>query len=102
MGSIAFVMAEYTGISYLSICKAALLPAVLYYLSLFTMIHFEALRHGSAARRPISSPNCAPSSASSTTAPLALLIVLMIAGREHHLLGPARLRRRGCPVFPEP
>ena len=27
MGSIAFVMAEYTGISYLSICKAALLPA---------------------------------------------------------------------------
>ena len=46
MGSIAFVMAEYTGISYLSICKAALLPAVLYYLSLFTMIHFEALRHG--------------------------------------------------------
>ncbi|MFR1532544.1 MAG: TRAP transporter large permease subunit [Bilophila wadsworthia] len=22
--------------------------------------------------------------------------------KEHHLLGPARLRRRGCPVFPEP
>ncbi len=45
MGSIAFVMAEYTGVSYLGICKAALLPAVLYYASLFTMIHFEACRY---------------------------------------------------------
>lgn len=44
MGSIAFVMAEYTGVGYLSICKAALLPAILYYLCLFMMIHFEALR----------------------------------------------------------
>lgn len=44
MGSIAFVMAEYTGVSYLAICKAALLPALLYYGSLFMMIHFEALR----------------------------------------------------------
>lgn len=45
MGSIAFVMAEYTGVSYLAICKAALLPAVLYYAGLYAMIHFEALRY---------------------------------------------------------
>lgn len=44
MGSIAFVMAEYTNTSYLAVCKAALLPALLYYLCLFFMIHFQALR----------------------------------------------------------
>ena len=44
MGSIAFVMAEYTNISYTGICKAALFPAILYYLGLFAMIHFEAMR----------------------------------------------------------
>lgn len=45
MGSIAFVMAEYTNTSYLAICKAALLPACLYYFCLFMMIHFQALRY---------------------------------------------------------
>ncbi|MFR0874087.1 MAG: hypothetical protein ACLSHC_05225 [Bilophila wadsworthia] len=45
------------------------------------MIHFEAPGTNLAARRPISSPNCAPSSVSSLPRALALLIVLMIAGR---------------------
>ena len=82
MGSIAFVMAEYTGISYLSICKAALLPAVLYYLSLFTMIHFEALRHGLGGTPPDLIPELRSIKRKLYyLAPLALLIVLMIAGR---------------------
>ena len=46
MGAAAFVMAEYTGISYLNICKHALIPALLYYLALFMAIHFEASRTG--------------------------------------------------------
>lgn len=82
MGSIAFVMAEYTGISYLSICKAALLPAVLYYLSLFTMIHFEALRHGLGGTPPDLIPELRSIKRKLYyLAPLALLIVLMLAGR---------------------
>ena len=82
MGSIAFVMAEYTGISYLSICKAALLPAVLYYLSLFTMIHFEALRHGLGGTPSDLIPELRSIKRKLYyLAPLALLIVLMIAGR---------------------
>lgn len=44
MGSSAFLMAAVTGISYKAIVVAAILPAVLYYVSLFAMVHFEALR----------------------------------------------------------
>lgn len=44
MGSSAFLMAAVTGIPYGSIVIAAILPALLYYLSLYSMVHFEALR----------------------------------------------------------
>lgn len=46
MGSAAFIMAEFLGVSYLSIVVAAILPAALYYLSVFTMIHFESCKIG--------------------------------------------------------
>jgi TRAP transporter 4TM/12TM fusion protein len=46
MGAAAFVIAEFTGISYIDICKHALIPALLYYLALFMAIHFEASRTG--------------------------------------------------------
>mgnify|MGYP003871790415 CR=1 FL=1 len=46
MGAAAFVIAEFTGISYIDICKHALVPALLYYLALFMAIHFEASRSG--------------------------------------------------------
>jgi TRAP transporter 4TM/12TM fusion protein len=44
MGAAAFVMAEFTGTPYLTVCKHALIPALLYYTSVFMAIHFEALR----------------------------------------------------------
>lgn len=44
MGAAAFVMAEFTGLPYITVCKHALIPAILYYLSCFMAIHFEALR----------------------------------------------------------
>jgi len=46
MGAAAFVMAELTGISYLKICIAAALPAILYFLVLFYGIHLKALQKG--------------------------------------------------------
>jgi len=45
MGAAAFIMADITGCGYLAVAKAALLPAILYYLSLFFMIHFEAVKY---------------------------------------------------------
>ncbi|MCQ2604533.1 MAG: TRAP transporter fused permease subunit [Spirochaetia bacterium] len=46
MGAVAFIMAEFLGISYVKIVVAAALPALLYYVSVFTMIHFESHKIG--------------------------------------------------------
>lgn len=46
MGSAAFLMSEMTGIPYREIVFAAALPAFLYYLSLFAIVHFYASKHG--------------------------------------------------------
>jgi len=46
MGAAAFIMAEMTGIAYIDIVKAAAVPAVLYFLSVGTMVHFEAVKTG--------------------------------------------------------
>jgi TRAP transporter 4TM/12TM fusion protein len=46
MGAAAFVMAEFLGTPYISICRAALIPAVLYYLAIFSIVHFYSLKIG--------------------------------------------------------
>ena len=46
MGSAAFIMAETLGITYGSICRAAILPAILYYFSAFIMVDLEAKKSG--------------------------------------------------------
>ncbi|MDN3518234.1 TRAP transporter fused permease subunit [Aquisalimonas lutea] len=46
MGAVAFIMADLTGVPYLYICVAALLPALLYYGSLLACISVEARRAG--------------------------------------------------------
>ncbi|HOO62478.1 MAG TPA: TRAP transporter permease [Synergistaceae bacterium] len=44
MGAAAFVMAQFLGISYWSIVTAAAVPALLYFFSIFAMVHFRAGR----------------------------------------------------------
>jgi TRAP transporter 4TM/12TM fusion protein len=46
MGAAAFVMAEFLGVSYLQVTMWALIPALLYYLAVFSAVHFEAKRVG--------------------------------------------------------
>lgn len=46
MGAGAFIMADMLGMPYFEIVKAAILPAVLYFLALFWMVHMEALKLG--------------------------------------------------------
>lgn len=46
MGATAFLIAEFLGIPYWSVCVAAFIPAVLYFFSVFMMVHFEARKLG--------------------------------------------------------
>ncbi|AZG11429.1 TRAP transporter permease [Pigmentiphaga sp. H8] len=46
MGAVAFIMAETINVPYVDICKAALIPAILYFFTAFVMVHFEAGRAG--------------------------------------------------------
>ncbi len=44
MGSASFLMAELTGIDYIDILVAAVVPALLFYLGVFAQVHFGAIR----------------------------------------------------------
>lgn len=46
MGAAAFIMAQFLGVGYVDIAKAALIPALLYYLAVGFMVHMEAKRLG--------------------------------------------------------
>ncbi|MGO1233544.1 MAG: TRAP transporter permease, partial [Marinobacter sp.] len=46
MGAGAFIMAEITGIPYTEIAIAAIIPAILYFVSVYFMVDFEAARTG--------------------------------------------------------
>src|SRR5699024_903143 len=46
MGSAAFVMAEFLGMPYKYVMIAAIIPAILYFISLWFMVHLEAKRNG--------------------------------------------------------
>ena len=44
MGAAAFIMAEMIGISYFEIVKAAIIPAILSYTAIFSIVHLEAIK----------------------------------------------------------
>jgi TRAP transporter 4TM/12TM fusion protein len=46
MGAAAFVMADYLNVPYLAIVKAAILPAIVFYLAVFAFVHFYTLKLG--------------------------------------------------------
>jgi TRAP transporter 4TM/12TM fusion protein len=46
MGAGAFLMAEFTNTSYLYIIKVALIPAIMYYITVLFFVHFEAKKMG--------------------------------------------------------
>ncbi len=82
MGAGAFVMASYTQISYLTIAAVALLPALLYFISVVYLIRMEALKQGLTefeddAARPVLQ---VLREGGLTLAPVVVLIVLLVVG----------------------
>lgn len=57
MGAVAFIMAEFLGISYVTVMAAAALPAALYYIGVFTMVHFESCRIGAVGLKKADLPD---------------------------------------------
>ncbi len=56
MGAGAFLMAEFTNTSYLTIIKVAFIPAVMYYVTVLLFVHFEAKKYGLAGQPKESLP----------------------------------------------
>lgn len=46
MGAAAFLMAESLGVSYITVVKAAIIPAILYFTGIFITVHLEAKKLG--------------------------------------------------------
>ena len=83
MASVGFLMAQYTGISYVSVMKLILLPAILYFLSIGIMVHIYALRE----KLPVLAREDLPNlkgillSQGHLVLPLVILIYLLVSGR---------------------
>ena len=79
MGAAAFLIAEYLQIPYASVALAALVPAVLYYVTLFIQVDLLAARNGIHGLPSNELPRLLPVLKRSATfvGPLAVLIVLM-------------------------
>lgn len=82
MGAAAFIMAETTGIPYLRICGAAVIPAVLYYLAVFLSVDLEARRLGLKGIPKEDIPAFLPTLLGSAPllVPLITIVVLMTMG----------------------
>ncbi len=46
MGAAAFLMAEFVGVAYIEVVKAAVIPALLYFSGIWIGVHFEAKKNG--------------------------------------------------------
>ena len=90
MGAVAFIMSDVTGIPYLTICAAALLPAVFYYASLFVAVHLEAVRRNirpiPRAERPVIGRHDWIMSLCFVI-PLGVMMTILLSGRSPALAG---------------
>lgn len=82
MGAVAFIMAETIDVPYVEICKAAAIPAVLYFLTAFLMVHLEAGRTGLLGMPKADCPDpwAAVKLRWYLILPLAILVYLLFAG----------------------
>jgi TRAP transporter 4TM/12TM fusion protein len=83
MGAVAFIMAEILNVPFHEVAKAALLPALLYFASVFWMVHLEARRAGLSGlpKDQCPDPYAAVKQRWYLLIPLAVLIYLLFTGR---------------------
>lgn len=82
MGAAAFIMAEFLGVSYSVVMLAALIPASLYYLTLFMIVHFEAKKMGLSGISKENIPNAIKvlKEGGHLLIPLFILLIMLFTG----------------------
>jgi len=80
MGAGGFIMAELTGMAYSHIMLVALFPALMYFFSVFVMVHFEAKRHNIVGEKSKVSAKEIFKKEWFYTLPLVVITILMLAG----------------------
>jgi len=80
MGAGGFIMAELTGMAYSHIMLVALFPALMYFFSVFVMVHFEAKRHNIVGKKSKISAKEILKKEWFYTLPLVVITILMLAG----------------------
>ncbi|MEG1447041.1 MAG: TRAP transporter fused permease subunit [Ruthenibacterium sp.] len=80
MGAAAFVLSDISGTPYSTVCIAALLPALMYYLALFKMVDLESVKHSLQGVPEDELPDLKESlkSAFKLFIPLAILLFLLL------------------------
>jgi len=93
MGAVAFIMAETLGVEYAEIVKAALIPAILYFASVFWMVHLEAGKRGLSGLDPKGLPSASAAIRRQwyLLLPLAALVWLLFSGYTPLFAGTAGL-----------
>lgn len=83
MGAVAFIMAETINVPFVEVAKAALIPALLYFGSVFWMVHLEAKRAGlkGLPKDQCPDPWAAVRERWFLLIPLGVLIYLLFSGR---------------------
>ena len=80
MGAAAFLMADILAVSYWSICKAAFLPALLYYIAIYTSVDAEGAKRGLGSVEEAEIPKLAPTLARGWFLFGAIAVLLVLLG----------------------
>ena len=90
MAAVVFLMAELIGVPYLTICAAAALPALFYYVSLFATVYTEAVRRGIEPMPVAERQRLTPDDWLQSlrfVAPIAVVVIVLFAGRSPAMAG---------------
>ncbi len=101
MGAVAFIMAETLGVDYADVVKAALVPAILYFLGAFWIVHLEAGKRGlrGLARDELPSASAAFKERWYLILPLAALVYLLFSGYTPLFAGTVGLSLTGLLIL---
>ena len=82
MGAAAFLMAEFVGVSYIEVVKAAAIPALLYFTGVWLGVHFEAKRKNlkGIPRHELPNPLTLIKERGHLAIPLVVIVYLLVSG----------------------